>query len=294
MGVPELVTPQGAIVSAATIPWHGWPIAEQLAQRTGLVTVVEADVRAAALAEARCGAGSDHRVVLYVTVGTGISASLVLDGKPYVGTLGLTGTFASARHVGLDEHDQLAWLVPLEQIASGPGLIARVCPRNGVTPPCQTTAELLRLSDAATPKPRQWSTKLPSYWLCDRPAGQLTRSRHCHFGGGLGLAQGRFRTGIDAAFRQLVWSPLHQQLPLVDAHWGPHAGWIGAALAGYEHYQGCLSIPSVESYCHANSACFCRLRTAERTRCRMAHPTDPSCSQLATLPGQWPNSHTHV
>jgi glucokinase len=39
----------------------------------------------AALAEAKFGAGRGHRVVLYVTVGTGIGGGLVVDNKLYAG-----------------------------------------------------------------------------------------------------------------------------------------------------------------------------------------------------------------
>ena len=54
-------------------------------------TIIEADVRAAALAEALFGAGKPFRNFLYVTVGTGISCCLMLDGAPYLGAHGAIG-----------------------------------------------------------------------------------------------------------------------------------------------------------------------------------------------------------
>src|SRR5262249_47953964 len=51
--------------------------------------VLDADVRAAALAEARLGAGQGSPLFLYVTVGTGISHTLVLDGRPLAGAHGV-------------------------------------------------------------------------------------------------------------------------------------------------------------------------------------------------------------
>ena len=50
--------------------------------------VVESDVRAAALAEARFGAGRGVEELLFVIVGTGISCCLVLGGRAYAGARG--------------------------------------------------------------------------------------------------------------------------------------------------------------------------------------------------------------
>jgi predicted NBD/HSP70 family sugar kinase len=76
--VPELVDPIGQITSGHTIDWRGLSLTELFAS-VGPVCV-EADVRAAALAEARLGAGRAYRIIAYVTIGTGISSTLVLDG----------------------------------------------------------------------------------------------------------------------------------------------------------------------------------------------------------------------
>src|SRR5262249_31302865 len=69
IGVPELVDPQGHITSAQTIDWRRIPLTERLAD-IGPVRV-DADVRAAALAEARFGAGRPYSLFAYVSVGTG-------------------------------------------------------------------------------------------------------------------------------------------------------------------------------------------------------------------------------
>ncbi|HET7094985.1 MAG TPA: ROK family protein, partial [Thermomicrobiales bacterium] len=55
VGVPELVDPGGSITSAQTLDWRERPVN----RRFGRIApaTIEADVRAAALAEARLGAG---------------------------------------------------------------------------------------------------------------------------------------------------------------------------------------------------------------------------------------------
>jgi glucokinase len=52
-----------------------------LERRLGLPVVVDNDANLAALAEARLGSGAGHRMVLTVTVGTGIGGGLVIAGE---------------------------------------------------------------------------------------------------------------------------------------------------------------------------------------------------------------------
>jgi glucokinase len=68
---------------AAALAVDGGPVA-----RDDLPVRIESDVRAAAVAEARFGAGRGHGVFVYLTVGTGISFSLVQQGVPYAGARG--------------------------------------------------------------------------------------------------------------------------------------------------------------------------------------------------------------
>jgi glucokinase len=172
---------------------------------------------------------------LFVTVGTGISSCLVIDGEPYVGARGLTGTFASAAGLIPALNSQLSTLniaegPPLEQFASGPALALRyrqVHPQSRAEAP-----EVLSLADSG-----------------DRVAGDIVKSAGCALGaavaqlvntldpeavvlgGGLGLAQGAFRKAVEDGFRSHLWSHLHADLPLCSAKLGTDAALIGAALA---------------------------------------------------------------
>jgi len=94
LGVAELVTPEGRIASGQTIPWRDVPVAAAFSHLGPVV--VESDVRAAALAEALLGAGKPFRHFAYVTVGTGISCSLVQDRTPFAGARGNALVLASA------------------------------------------------------------------------------------------------------------------------------------------------------------------------------------------------------
>ncbi|MFO1540083.1 MAG: ROK family protein [Chloroflexota bacterium] len=84
-GFPEYVTPDGRLTSHEVLAWRTQPTA--LLADLGPVSV-GSDVRCAALAEARLGAGRGVGSFLYVSLGTGISSTLVLGGSPWAGARG--------------------------------------------------------------------------------------------------------------------------------------------------------------------------------------------------------------
>ena len=81
LAICELVDPCGRVRSAETVDWRD-------ADLFATFDWVESDVRAAALAEARFGAGRDEPDFLYVSVGSGISHCLMIDGRPRLGVRG--------------------------------------------------------------------------------------------------------------------------------------------------------------------------------------------------------------
>ncbi|MEC7448415.1 MAG: ROK family protein, partial [Planctomycetota bacterium] len=61
--------------------WDCFPLAAWVREKTGLPTYVANDCDAAALAEARYGAGVNLTSMFYVTVGTGIGGGLIRHGQ---------------------------------------------------------------------------------------------------------------------------------------------------------------------------------------------------------------------
>lgn len=71
-----------------TTPKPGWQhvsVASVVREQLGLPVVFDTDVTAAAIAEHRWGAGQGMEALCYLTVGTGIGAGLVLEGRPWHG-----------------------------------------------------------------------------------------------------------------------------------------------------------------------------------------------------------------
>ena len=90
---------RGLILSPPNLPgWDEVPICAWLIQRYGVPAFLENDANACALAELRHGAGRGARNMIYLTFGTGFGAGLVLDGRVYRGTIGMSGEIGHVRY----------------------------------------------------------------------------------------------------------------------------------------------------------------------------------------------------
>jgi glucokinase len=79
----------GTLGNVNNLPgWEGGNPADILSREFGVAAALENDANAAALGELRWGAGTSKARFLYVTVGTGIGVSVILDGKVYRGADG--------------------------------------------------------------------------------------------------------------------------------------------------------------------------------------------------------------
>jgi fructokinase len=118
----------GHILNTPKPGWSGADLAGPLRAHFGCPVTVDTDVNAAALAEAKWGAGKGEQVILYFTIGTGIGGGAVIGGRTLRG-LG----HPEMGHIRLQRHpDDLAYPghCPfhgdcLEGLANGPAIIAR-------------------------------------------------------------------------------------------------------------------------------------------------------------------------
>ena len=232
LGVCELVNTAGDIVSASSLPWQSADVREGLA--TIAPTVIEADVRAAALAEAKFGAGKSQRIFVYITVGTGISSCLVIDGQPFIGARGITGTVASSLLPHLGQPWDSGAAATLEQIASGPALVARFNQVHGQARSAQEVVAAAQAGNAgALSVVRTAGDALGATvaWLVN-----VLDPESVVIGGGLGLSEGAYWDSMILSARKTIWSDLHRELPIVRAATGPDAGVIGAAAAAWRKF----------------------------------------------------------
>ena len=87
------------VMFAPNLAWREEPLRDRVVERVGLPVVVENDGNAAAWAEYRFGAGRGERHLLLVTVGTGIGAGIVVEGRLCRGRFGVAGEFGHVQVV---------------------------------------------------------------------------------------------------------------------------------------------------------------------------------------------------
>jgi glucokinase len=202
VGICELVDLHGRVRSADAIDWRDLDVGR--AFRAVAPVRLESDVRAAALAEARFGAGRRRREPwLYVTVGTGVSFCLVVDGRPYAGAHG---------------HALVVGAPPVERLASGRAL-ERQSKRASATdvladPACSPIVE--RGASALGNALAMLANALDPALIV--------------VGGGLGLVD-HYRDRAAAIMRPQIEADDARDVPVVAAALGPLAGPLGAAVA---------------------------------------------------------------
>jgi len=233
IGICELVSRDGRVLSEATVRWQDPLIHEKLAAMS-LPVQIDADVRAGARAEALYGAGRDSHSFVYVTVGTGISACLVIGAEPYAGARGLTGTFASSNGLIPGTGGELHRGPPLETFASGPALAARFAEAQ---PDFRGAAtEVLRLAASGDAEARNIVASAgTALGAAIANLVNILDPETVVIGGGLGLAAGLYRESIEVALRGHVWSEFHRDLKIMSAQLGNDAGIVGAAALGNFH-----------------------------------------------------------
>ena len=222
VSVAELVDRAGRVFSDHRIPWSGLDVAGVL--DAVLPTVVSADVRAAALAEARFGAGRGRADFYFVTIGTGIAGVLVLDGVPYAGSRGAALVIANSqeRHRCPACHHEHRFMI--EDVASGPAIAAAF----GVT-----------AAEAVLAAARDGDKR--ALGVIDRATAELGRvlalladsldPALMIIGGGLGCAPGPYFDALRRHIRAGLWDGVEHPMLLTQAELGPDAGLVGAALA---------------------------------------------------------------
>ena len=228
IGICELVNLQGEIRSDNLIKWRDLPVQRSFDDIAP--TRFESDARAPAIAEARFGAGLPYRNFLYLTIGTGISYCLVLDGKPYAGAHG-NAIIAASGLLTSEECERCGATQEssLEDYAAGPALVTRYNERRAqeVTTGQQVTAAAEAGDAFAIDIVRSAGT------ACGNTAGFLINAldpQALIVAGGLGLAGGLYWDSFVASTRRRIWAEDGRALPILTAQLGADAGVVGAAL----------------------------------------------------------------
>jgi glucokinase len=224
-GFPEYVG-RGRLQSHEVLAWNTQP-AEMFGAMLGesMPVVIESDVRCGAIAEATRGAGRSTRSVAYVSWGTGLSWSLVIDGRVHAGERG--------EAIGFGElpvsPDIAARTDTLELFASGKAIERRYETVSGS--PVNGARGVLRLAQQGDERARE----------CVRSAADAVAAALAWvvalvdpavvvLGGGIGSAgETEFVQRTTATYTRLT-ARRPGAPPIRPAELGAHAGLIGASL----------------------------------------------------------------
>ena len=85
-GVPGKVNPESGIaISASNLGYENVPFAAEMTKRLNIPAYIDNDVRTYTRGETMAGSGKGQKNVICVTLGTGMAASVIIDGKMTTG-----------------------------------------------------------------------------------------------------------------------------------------------------------------------------------------------------------------
>lgn len=223
--VPGIVdSERGVVVRSGSMGWREEPLRDLVAERTGLPTAFGHDVRTAGLAEYRLGAAKGSRNSMFLALGTGLAAALVLDGRMYEG-----GGFAGEPghvDVGVPEPCRCGLTGCFEAVSSAAAIARRYTARTGR--PVDGAAEVAELLATDPDAAAVWNDAMQGIAVALAWSVSLLAVDTVVIGGGLSLAGPQLLEPVE---EKLVALLTFQRPPtLVTAALGDRAGCLGAAL----------------------------------------------------------------
>ena len=232
----------GVILNPPNVPgWHNFGLGDELRKLYPASTVkVDNDANAAALAEAKWGAGRGYRNVFYATIGTGIGAGIVFDGRIYHGR---TGSAAEGGHMGVDPNGPVCNCGKrgcIEILASGPAIARRARQKLNGNPhslllemaggdPQAVTSEMVAKGyaqgDSVAKNVLSETLDVLAYWLGN--IVDLLEPDVLIIGGGVSTMLAPLLDELGGRWK--VANPYPQEIRVVLAHYKEDAGIAGAA-----------------------------------------------------------------
>jgi glucokinase len=120
----QLDRERGIAIQAPSMGWHDVPLVARVAGHFGIPAFIENDINVAALGEFTLQKAHGASAV-YINVGTGIGAGVIMDGRLYVGQNGYAGEFGHLTMVPGGPLCNCGNRGCLEAIAAGPAIAAR-------------------------------------------------------------------------------------------------------------------------------------------------------------------------
>ncbi len=242
--VPGAVDAAAGIARVAVnLGWRDVPLVSLVAERTGLPAALGHDVRTAALAEARWGAGAGAGSSFYVAIGTGIAGGLARDGRVDDGASGLGGEIGHLVVQPGGPPCRCGNSGCLEVYASASRIADRYAAltgRSGVE--ASGVAALVITGDAAAQQ--VWTQAVTALADALAAATVLMDPGRFVIGGGLSLAG---PTLLDPLREALAQRMTFRAAPPVELSvLGDRAGMLGAALRAWDRFDRATAVDATE------------------------------------------------
>lgn len=217
-----------AVLSAA-FGWQDAPVFELAEAALGLPVAFGHDVRRAGEAELRLGSRRDARSALIVTIGTGIAATVVVDGKILTGG-GFAGELGHMVSDPLGEPCGCGGHGCLQTVASAAAIARRYTERSGIA--VGGARDVLERVDADPAASEVWHEAVDALALALQRISVVLAPEAIVIGGGLAMAGDRILDPLRERLNELETVSVPYSLTLAEL--GEDAGLIGTALAARE------------------------------------------------------------
>jgi glucokinase len=235
-GLPSTIDQRtGQAVMAVNIPLAGVPFRQRVRERFALPVGIDNDGNAAAIAEWQVGAGRGTSHMVMLTLGTGVGGGLILDGRPYRGSVGAA---AELGHVvvefdGIPCQGTCTGRGHIEAYATGGAATRAAAQALGPEADSRTLIELAEARDARALDVLDGIASRLGAML-----GSLVNIFNPELiviGGGWGDAADDFILArAREVMRREALPPGRDLVRIVPAQLGPDAGLVGAGFVAFE------------------------------------------------------------
>jgi len=236
LGVPGLCSNDGVLRSSVNLlPLEGLNLAQAVSSVIGIPAVALNDANTSAVGEQRFGAGRPFASSLMVTLGTGVGAGLILDGRLWTGIDGVAAEFG---HLTVEPEGRPCGCGNrgcLEQYASASAIAARAS-STGIDAAGGKldAAGVAALARAGNPEALAIFDQVGSY-LGIAIAGvvNLLNLEAVILGGGVAESLDLFEHSIAAEIRQRAFPIPAERVRVLKGELGDDAGVLGAAATAF-------------------------------------------------------------
>ena len=229
LAVPGAVQPDGTVNRCVNLGWGVCRPADEFTALTGIPCKILNDANAAAFGEQRLGGGRGYESVLFVALGTGVGAGVVLDGKLRVGARGTAGELG---HMCWDPTDTAArcgcgHIGCVETYCSATGIV-RLAAQAGVTGmSCKQVMDAAAAGDSRLEAAVDKACDILGWAIAS--AANMLDPEAVVLGGGVAQAGEFFRRKVQNAFMKYAFHTC-LDIKIGLAALGSDAGMIGSAL----------------------------------------------------------------